>query len=101
MRSSTAPCWIIKTGKNTRTFREVSEVGARLEALSGLADGTVNRPEAAVIFDWENWWAVEDYTGTPAGLLIMWRGCWTTTALFWEAGIEADFVNMDADLSGI
>ena len=87
-----------KNGSNTRTFRDVSEVGARLPRLSELLDGTVNRPEAAIVFDWANWWAVEDITGPrldldyPACVMEHYRA-------FWEQGIEADIVDMDADLS--
>ena len=87
-----------KNGSNTRTFRDVSEVGARLPGLSELLDGTVNRPEAAIIFDWANWWADEDITGPrldldyPACVMEHYRA-------FWEQGIEADVVDMDADLS--
>ena len=88
-----------RNGKNTRTFRDVAEVGERLARLSSAVDKTVNRPEAAVIFDWENWWAVEDTQGPRLDLkytdwiLAHYRA-------FWEAGIEADFVSMDADLTG-
>lgn len=87
-----------KNGSNTRTFRDVSEVGARLPRLSELLDRTVNRPEAAIVFDWANWWAVEDITGPrldldyPACVMEHYRA-------FWEQGIEADIVDMDADLS--
>ena len=87
-----------KSGSNTRTFRDVSEVGARLPRLSELLDRTVNRPEAAIVFDWANWWAVEDITGPrldldyPACVMEHYRA-------FWEQGIEADIVDMDADLS--
>ena len=56
-------------------------------------------PDAAVLFDWENWWAVEDITGPrldldyPGYVMDHYRA-------FWEQGIEADIVDMDADLSG-
>ena len=48
--------------ENTRVFRDVAEVGAALEKLDDVV-GTTVRPEVAVIFDWENWWAVEDAAG--------------------------------------
>ncbi|HJA65923.1 MAG TPA: beta-galactosidase trimerization domain-containing protein, partial [Candidatus Mediterraneibacter cottocaccae] len=88
-----------KNRSDTRTFREVAEVGKRLPGLEKILDGTVNRPEAAVIFDWANWWAVEDTTGPrldldyPKYVMEHYRA-------FWEQGIEADIVDMDADLSG-
>ena len=88
-----------KNGADTRTFREVTEVGARLGKLGDAVDGTVNRPKAAVIFDWENWWAVEDTQG-PRLDLDYTQWVLSHYRAFWEAGIEADLVNMDADLSG-
>ena len=87
-----------KNGSNTRTFRDVAEVGKRLPKLDRLLEGTVNHPKAAILFDWANWWAVEDITGPrldldyPACVLSHYRA-------FWEKGIEADIVDMDADLS--
>lgn len=87
-----------KNGSNTRTFRDVTETGARLSKLGDLIDGTVNRPKAAIIFDWENWWAVEDTAGPRLDLDYK-KMILDHYRAFWEAGIEADFVNMDADLS--
>lgn len=84
---------------NTRTFREVTEVGERLERLSEKADGTVNRPKAAILFDWENWWAVEETTGPRTDTDYVERVLEHYRA-FWEAGIEADFVDMKDALEG-
>ena len=52
-----------KNGGNTRTFRDVADVGGRLAKMEGRILKTCNRPEIALIFDWENWWAVEDAAG--------------------------------------
>ncbi len=88
-----------KGGSSTRVFREVAALGAELDALSGSITGSVNRPKAAIVFDWENWWALEDvkwpredirYVDT---ILEHYRA-------FWEAGIEVDFVGMKDDLEG-
>lgn len=88
-----------KNGSSTRVFRDVSEMGARLEKLSGAVSGTVNRPGAAVIFDWENWWAVEDTAGPRQDLDYV--SCVLSHyRAFWEAGIDADIIGMDADLDG-
>lgn len=88
-----------KNGSNTRTFRQVAEVGERLAGLTEKLNGTVNQPKSAIIFDWENWWAVEDTTGPRLDLDYV--SCVLSHyQAFWEAGIEADLVGMDADLDG-
>ena len=45
--------------ENTRVFKEVTEVGEVLEKLSEII-GTSVEPEVAVIYDWENRWAIDD-----------------------------------------
>lgn len=88
-----------KYGSNTRTFRDVSEVGKRFKNLSTLIDGTVNQPKAAIVFDWENWWAVEDTQGPRLDFEYKeWIVSHYRT--FWEEGIEVDLISMDADLEG-
>ena len=88
-----------KNGSNTRTFRQVTELGERLNRLSGLVDGTVNRPKAAVIFDWENWWALEDASGPRQD--ISYIDCILEHyQAMWEAGIDTDFINMEDSLEG-
>ncbi len=89
-----------KNGTNTRTFREVTQVGERLEPLAKLLDHTVNRPKVAMIFDWENWWALEDVSGPRMDLNYV-------DAIFdyyqplqplWEAGVDVDLVGMEDSL---
>ncbi|MDY0908445.1 beta-galactosidase [Microbacterium sp. CFBP9034] len=46
-------------GTDTTTWRSVTDLGARLAALPALpAPGRDAR--VALVFDWENWWAVEE-----------------------------------------
>ncbi|WP_434810950.1 beta-galactosidase [Microbacterium sp. bgisy189] len=46
-------------GTDTRIWREVTDLGERLAALPELpAPGRDAR--VAIVFDWENWWAVEE-----------------------------------------
>ena len=51
--------------ENTRVFREVKQLGEELERLSDLIPGSVNEAEVGVIFDWDNYWALE-YTSGPS-----------------------------------
>ena len=50
--------------ENTRVFRECSTLGAELEKLGGQTLGTRTPAKVAMIFDWENWWAIE-YSAGP------------------------------------
>ena len=49
-------------GSDTRTFREVCETGRALETLKEVAGARV-RAESAVLYDWENRWALEGSKG--------------------------------------
>lgn len=88
-----------KNGSDARTFREVSEVGVRLAALEGLLSGSVNRPEAAIVFDWENWWALEDASGPRQDLDYV-SEVLKYYQVFWENGVDVDFVGMEEALDG-
>lgn len=84
---------------DTREFRGVAEVGARLKALSDQICETVNKPEVAVIFDWENWWAVNDAQGQSHSMN------YKETMLahykpFWTQGIDVDIIDMEQSLDG-
>jgi beta-galactosidase len=46
------------SGTNTRTWREVTALGEQLAALPALPAGARDA-KVALVFDWENWWAVE------------------------------------------
>ena len=70
-----------RNGSDTRVFREVTELGERLSGLGALIDHTVNRPKAAIIFDWDNWWAVEDTQGPRLDLSSNTTVCSGKTAL--------------------
>lgn len=88
-----------KNGSSTRTFRQVSEVGRRLAGMGDLVRDTVNRPKAAVIFDWENWWAVENTTGPRLDINYV-NTVLAHYRAYWEAGIDVDLIGMEDGLDG-
>ena len=47
---------------NTRVFREVAQVGKRLETIADVCKTNV-KPEVAIIYDWENRWALDEIQG--------------------------------------
>lgn len=86
-------------GENTtRVFKEVKHLGERLDALSERVVNTCNRPKIAFIFDWENWWALEDASGPRLDLNYV-EIISAHYQAFWSAGVDVDFVSMDYDIS--
>ncbi|QUH04256.1 beta-galactosidase [Saccharopolyspora erythraea] len=84
-------------GTDTRTFREVTELGAELAAAGELA-GTRPDNDVALVLDWDSWWALEldshpSELGQVEALLAHYG------PLF-DAGIGCDVVHPDRDLSG-
>ena len=55
---------------DTRVFREVTELGAELERLGDTVVGARTPARVALLFDWNNWWAIEGAIGpiNPQGL---------------------------------
>lgn len=88
-----------KNGANTRVFQEVREVGERLEELSPLLCGKGKRAEIAMVFDWENWWAVEDAWAVDNGLDYR-QEFFRYYRPFWELGIDVDLIDMERPLEG-
>ncbi|WP_035186080.1 beta-galactosidase [Alteribacter aurantiacus] len=83
---------------DNRVFQDVKGVGLTLEKLSSVT-GTSVQPEVAIIFDWENRWAINDAQG-PRNIGVHYERTVQEHYLpFWERGIPVDVVSMDADLS--
>jgi beta-galactosidase len=84
--------------EHTRVFRDVADVGEILEKLEPVLGASV-QPEVAIVYDWENNWAIEaasgprregkDYAGT----------CAAHYRPFWSRGIPVDVPDMDGDFS--
>lgn len=84
-------------GPSTRIFREVCELGQELKGLAGIT-GTRSRAKAALVFDWDCWWALElgnsprSDLNYPQEVLRLYRP-------FFEANVTVDFVDTKSDLS--
>lgn len=88
-----------KNGEDTRVFRDVTGIGQRLERLSERIIHTCNQPKAAIIFDWENWWAFDDAVAwyNPKDYRRAWMNYYQP---FWNLGIDVDIVDMECELDG-
>ncbi|QAA31549.1 beta-galactosidase [Clostridium manihotivorum] len=84
--------------EDTRVFKDVTEVGTRLEALTDRIYKTINKPKVAIIFDWENWWAIDDAQG-PNNIDMKYVETVTSHyKAFWQMGIDVDFIDMEQEL---
>ena len=84
--------------EHTRTFRDVAEVGRTLPKLSGVL-GAPTPAHAALVFDWENRWALEDSQGPRR------EKHYEDTVLehyraLRRCGMDVDVIEEGADLSG-
>ncbi|WP_277751063.1 beta-galactosidase [Streptomyces hoynatensis] len=84
-------------GTRTRTWREVTELGRDLRTLAGLAGGRAETAEVAVVWDWDNWWALEGPNHPSAGLAFQGRGLDHYRPL-WGANLPVDFLHPHHDL---
>ncbi|MBD0380757.1 beta-galactosidase [Paenibacillus sedimenti] len=85
--------------ENTRVFRECAELGAELQLLSdSLLDSRV-QARVAIVYDWENRWAVELSSGPTVALKYVDEVHKYYDALF-QQNIQADLIGTDTDLSG-
>jgi beta-galactosidase len=84
--------------ENTRVFREVQALGAELEALGDTLLDSRQRARVALLFDWENWWAL-GYSAGPTVDLDYLAQVRKYYAALWEQNIAADVISPSADLS--
>jgi beta-galactosidase len=84
------------SGEDSRTFREIKQLGAELKKLSGLLD-TTNKPDVAMVFDWDNWWVLEQESHPSVDINMLGQ-----TSAYYRAlhrrNIPVDFVPSTASL---
>ena len=85
--------------EHTRVFRSVQKTGQILQTIDEVA-GTVTDAKVALIFDWENMWALDDCQGYANTGKKYFDTCYSYHRVFWEKGINCDIVSPKADLSG-
>ncbi len=84
--------------ENTRVFRDVTDVGNALHKLDEVI-GTTIEPEVAIIYDWENNWAIKNMNGVRQEGKDYQKTCRLHYRALWKKGVPVDFINMDCDLS--
>ncbi|RXS90457.1 beta-galactosidase [Geobacillus sp. PK12] len=81
----------------TRVFKEVMELGTELKQMGNTLLGATVPSKVAIVFDWENWWAVEYSSGPSIALKYIDEVHKYYRALF-KQNIQADFIHTETDL---
>lgn len=83
---------------NTRVFREVAGLGAELLRLGDRFIGSRIPAKVAILFDWENWWAVDQCVGPTKDMNYIEQILKYYTALY-NRNIPVDIIHPEADFS--
>lgn len=84
---------------NTRVGQDVKQVGAALEKLANVAGGDY-RAEVAIVYDWDNRWAVNDAAGPRNAGIKFEETVQQHYQALWQQNIPVDIVSQQSDLSG-
>ncbi|MDO5344439.1 MAG: beta-galactosidase [Lachnospiraceae bacterium] len=84
-------------GNDTRVFREVCRVGQALKEIGPLAGSRVESC-AAILYDWESQWAMEDSQGPRNQGLHLFEVQQKIYGGFRRLGLNVDLVDMDCDI---
>ncbi|GAA1903473.1 beta-galactosidase [Streptomyces durmitorensis] len=85
-------------GRETRIFREVSELGAELAAHPALLGSRPERADAALLLDWPSWWALE-LDAHPSKDVTLLEAALAHHKPLYEASVACDVVPVDGDLT--
>lgn len=89
---------VTHTGNDqSRVFKEVAALGNELKVLDPLV-GSKIESKVAILFDYENWWAVE-YVQRPSADVNYLDQIRNFYKPFYEMNIPVDFLPVDADLT--
>jgi beta-galactosidase len=85
--------------EHTRVFRDVAEVGEALSKLDAVV-GTSVRPDVALIYDWENEWALRDALGLNNRHKEYEATAKRYYEAFWKRGVPVDVVSSECGFDG-
>ncbi|WP_406413947.1 beta-galactosidase [Streptomyces halstedii] len=86
-------------GPDSEVFRAVAALGRTLSDLTPVT-GSVREPaRAALVYDWQSWWAVER-DSQPSSLLRYRQEILDWYSAFLALGVRVDVVTASADLTG-
>ncbi|GMA60193.1 beta-galactosidase [Alicyclobacillus fastidiosus] len=85
--------------EHTRVFRECAQLGAELQELGDVILDSRVDAKVAIVFDWDNWWAIE-YSSGPSVDLKYLDEVQKYYDAFYSQNIQVDMVGLDSNLDG-
>lgn len=82
--------------ENTRVFKEVAALGARMKRLDAIV-GTKTVARVAILHDWSNRWALEEARGFQLKQKKLSATQKTFYNSFWKRGINVDVISHEDD----
>jgi len=84
--------------ENNRVFKDVSEVGKALEKMDDIV-ATMPKSEVAVLYDWDNNWALGDAQGFGRDTKRYPQTVQQHYQTFWKRDIQVDVISKEQDFS--
>lgn len=85
--------------ENTRVFRECARIGSELQRLGDTVLGARSEARAAILFDWDNWWAIEHSSGLTVDLRYV-KEIEKYYDAFYSRNIPVDLIGVETNLAG-
>ncbi|MGG4551721.1 beta-galactosidase [Paenibacillus humicus] len=85
--------------EHTRVFKDVADLGRTLTEISEIA-GTPTPAKTAILFDWDNRWAVQDAQGPRNSGIHYEETVIAHHRAIWEQGVPTDIIGSEDDFSG-
>ncbi len=85
--------------ENSRVFKDVSNLGKILKELKEIC-GSNTKSDVAMIFDWENMWALEGSRGPRNAGIRYKEQLFNHYQAIMSQGLNIDVVDMESDISG-
>ncbi|MFV0503129.1 MAG: beta-galactosidase [Lachnospirales bacterium] len=90
---------ISHSGRNdTRIFKECANLGKELEKIGDAFIGGTIDAKVGILFDWENWWALEQSSGPSVDINYL-EFVAKYYKVFYDLNIPVDILHFNRDLS--
>ncbi|MCG5212842.1 beta-galactosidase [Streptosporangium sp. KLBMP 9127] len=86
------------SGADSRTFREIVDLGREVKALAPVA-GSTAQAEIAILFDWNGWWGLEETFGLPRNDFSYVESVMRNYTPLWKAHYPVDVVSTASSLA--